>query len=59
MVVTRPSPAPLLVLHAIRLLGFADSIAVAHRTEISQETLSRSSVIPSNGIGFGTTPSRA
>lgn len=37
MVVTRPSPAPLLVLHAIRLLGFADSIAVAHRTKISQE----------------------
>jgi hypothetical protein len=34
--VTRPSPPGLLVLHAVRVLGFADTPAVAHRYGLGQ-----------------------
>lgn len=34
---TRPSPAPLLVLHAVRLLGLADEAAIAARTGVGHD----------------------
>ncbi|MCW3158380.1 transcriptional regulator [Micropruina sonneratiae] len=34
---TRPSPPPLLVLHAVRLLGLADSAAIAERAGVGHD----------------------